>query len=164
MTAYRGIKNVKDLGRLTLFNGEPEQDVWDGEKCNEIEGTDSTIFAPFKKKEEGLWAFTPDICRSMGAHYVGRSRYDGMPTYEYSLDLGDIKNTEELHCFCRDPPDNCPPKGTMDLTPCMEGIPMIASKPHFFDADPALEAAVDGLAPDKREHDVYVHFELVSLG
>lgn len=88
---YRGDKNIKDLGRVIKFNDEPIQDIWDGDICNEIIGTDSTIFAPFTKKGESIWAFTPDICRSMGTHYVGPSSYAGMPTSAYSLDMGDIK-------------------------------------------------------------------------
>jgi scavenger receptor class B, member 1 len=91
MTAYRGKKNIKDLGRIIRFNDEPELDMWDGEECNRLRGTDSTIFHPFMSKEEGLWAFTPDICRSMGAHYIGKSTYDGFPTSEYRLDMGDLK-------------------------------------------------------------------------
>jgi scavenger receptor class B, member 1 len=73
-----------------------------------------------------------------------------------------FQNQEELHCFCIDPPDNCPLKGTMDLGPCLSNVPMIASLPHFYDADPVLLEGVDGLTPNRHDHDVYIHFELVS--
>ena len=79
------------MGRIATIDGKTEQNIWDGDECNKIQGTDSTIFPPFMTKEQGLWTFTPDICRSIAAHYVKKSTYAGMPTSLYSLDLGDLK-------------------------------------------------------------------------
>lgn len=97
------------------------QSTWDGDSCNKIQGTDSTIFPPFLKKEEGLWTFTPDICMSLQSHYVKESKFDGMPSRIYSVDFGDMKNEPEKHCFCNEYPNDCPPKGTLDLFPCLKG-------------------------------------------
>ncbi|XP_062554263.1 sensory neuron membrane protein 1-like isoform X2 [Armigeres subalbatus] len=160
-SVYRGVKNIKDLGRVVTYNGETEMDMYDGDECNKFVGTDSTIFPPFLTTKDKLWAWSPEICRSMGAYYFGKSKYAGLPMSFFKLDFGDLKNEPEHHCFCRDPPDDCPPKGTMDLSPCL-GAPFIGSKPHFYDADPALLAAVDGLTPNEKDHDMYIHFELLS--
>jgi hypothetical protein len=112
------------------------------------------------KKEEGLWAFTPDICRSLAAHYVRKSKYAGLPSSHYSLDFGDLKNQPELHCYCYDPPDDCPPKGMMDLMACTKA-PLYGSKPHFLDCDEEIMQGVSGLSPNRDEHDVHIEFELV---
>lgn len=48
-------------------------------------------FAPFHKKADVLYAFAPDLCRSLGAKYEHPSRYNGVPTGFYSMDFGDIK-------------------------------------------------------------------------
>ncbi|XP_058451194.1 sensory neuron membrane protein 1 [Malaya genurostris] len=158
---YRGVKNIRDLGRVVSYNDETEMDVYDGDSCNQYIGTDSTIFPPFLTKDDKLWAWSPDICRSLGANYVGKAKYAGLPMSLFKLDFGDLKNEPENHCFCRDPPDDCPPKGTMDLSPCLGG-PLIGSKPHFIDADPQLLRDVDGLEPDEEKHNVRIYFELRS--
>jgi hypothetical protein len=67
------------------------QSVWDGDACNRLHGTDSTIFPPFLKPSEGLWTFTPDICMSTQAHYVRKSSFAGLPTSYYSIDFGNFK-------------------------------------------------------------------------
>lgn len=72
------------------FNEEPELDVWDGDECNQIRGTESSIFPPFMAKEDGIWAFEANICRSMRPNYERPSSYRGIPTLHYHLDLGDI--------------------------------------------------------------------------
>lgn len=55
------MKNIKELGKILSFNDEPQIDVYDGDSCNEIRGTDSTIFHPFLSNTDKLWAFTPDM-------------------------------------------------------------------------------------------------------
>lgn len=156
---FRGGKNSADIGRVVAFNDETEMDYWDGDECNQYVGTDSTIFPPYAKKEDGIWAYEPSICRSLGASYKSPSKYMGIPTSRFELDLGEDMNVKE--CFCRNPPDGCPKKGTFDLFRCV-GSPLIGTLPHFYLADPTLLANfASGLNPDKEKHGIFMHFELV---
>lgn len=45
---------------------------------------------------------------------------------------------------------------------CTEA-PLLASKPHFLDADEKLLRAVDGLNPKRNEHDIFLQLEMVSI-
>lgn len=88
---YRGVKNIMDIGRVITFNDETEMDIYDGDECNKYVGTDSTIFPPFLTKKDQLWAWSPDICRSLGAFYAGKSKYAGLPMSFFKMDFGDAK-------------------------------------------------------------------------
>lgn len=78
-------------------------DVWDGEgDCNKFVGTDSTIFSPLMKRDEGVWAFAPDLCRSLGATAKKDVTYAKMPAVRYSIEFGDIKvkySKYKQNCF-----------------------------------------------------------------
>ncbi|XP_055389954.1 sensory neuron membrane protein 1-like [Condylostylus longicornis] len=161
-TVCRGIKNIHKLGKVIKFNDETEFDAWDGEHCNRFHGTDTTVFPPFMTPEQGVWGVTPDLCRSLGAVYKGKSKYAGLPASRYTLDLGDVKNEPENHCFCEEPPDICPLKGTMNLAPCLENAPLIASMPHFLNGDDHLFENVEGLSPKDEKHLNIVDLERVS--
>jgi hypothetical protein len=63
----RGIKNVKELGQVVQFKGENALTVWSGDKCNNLTGSDSTIFPPFLTPQDPVAAFTPELCRCVSA-------------------------------------------------------------------------------------------------
>lgn len=152
---------------------------YEDDECNQYVGTDSTVFPSFMDKDvgslpvkwiplifqinsvhfSGIWAFEPAICRSLGASYKSKDKYNGVPALRFELDMGEDKNVNK--CFCRDE-DTCPPKGTIDLYRC-GGIPMIGSLPHFYLGDPKLVEAIEsGLNPVKEKHEIAMLFEIVS--
>jgi hypothetical protein len=65
----RGMEDMKDLGKLVEFKDQKVQTVWDGKECNELRGTDSTIFPPFLTKKDKIESFVPDLCRYVEAAY-----------------------------------------------------------------------------------------------
>lgn len=64
----RGMENIKDLGRVVEFKDQRVQTVWNGEECNELKGTDSTIFPPFLTSKDKIRGFLPDLCRYIVQH------------------------------------------------------------------------------------------------
>lgn len=105
---FRGKKESSYVGKVAAFNDESEMDVWKGEECNQFVGTDSTIFPPYMNENDGVWAYEPAVCRSLGAHYVGKSEYMGIETAEFALDIGSPENAKD--CYCRGP-GKCPKNG-----------------------------------------------------
>lgn len=106
----------------------------------------------------GIWAYEPSICRSLGASYRSKTKYNGIPVLIYEMDMGEDINIKK--CFCREE-DQCPPKGTIDLFKC-GGVPMFASLPHFYKADPKLlEGFESGLHPNEKEHGISMLVEIV---
>lgn len=61
-----------------------------------------------------------------------------------------------------DPPHDCPYKGTYELFKCV-GAPLVASMPHFYDADPILLDKIIGLSPNKNDHAIYLEFVSVII-
>lgn len=74
----RGIKNDKDVGRVLSMGNKTKMSVWSGSPCNNFRGTDGSIFPPFLTKDKEVWAYFPDICRSIGAYYVEPSTVQGI--------------------------------------------------------------------------------------
>lgn len=147
------MKDLRDVGRVIEYEEEPEMDAWDGDECNAIRGTEGTVFPPYLKVGQDVYAFSPALCRSVPITYTNKkTKNAGIPTYKYTLDFPDAREHEELQCFCRDPPEGCPPAGLLDLAPCMSA-PMYASLPHFLTVkDPAVLNGVSGLNPNEEEH------------
>nr|UEN71286.1 sensory neuron membrane protein 1 [Gregopimpla kuwanae] len=155
----RGIKNVKEVGEVITFKGEPQLSTWpEGSKCNEFNGTDSTIFHPFLFQDEDVVSFAPDLCRSMGARWDGtHSSVGGIPANHYTAELGDMSTDPELKCFCPTE-DTCLKKGLFDLFACV-GAPVVASLPHFYMVDESYLEQVIGLQPTKDKHQLDIDFE-----
>lgn len=104
-------------------------DAWYEDECNQISGTDGTIFPPFHKKEEGFDIFIPQMCRTLHATYEEPSKYAGIKTNRFTVTF-DVSHYGSPNCYCRDP-EQCPPEGLLDLFPCV-GTPFIISAPHFY--------------------------------
>lgn len=60
---YRGVKVSHDVGKIIEYDEKKEMEVWPTKECNQIRGTDGTIFPPFLTIEEGIVSYAPDLCR-----------------------------------------------------------------------------------------------------
>ncbi|XP_076179676.1 sensory neuron membrane protein 1 [Ptiloglossa arizonensis] len=153
----RGLKNYKDVGRVTEFDGKPALTIWPEDHCNEFNGTDSTIFPPLLTENDDIVSFNPDICRSLSAHYQHKSKVKGVNTLHYTANFGDMSTNSMEKCFCPTS-DTCLTKNLYDMYKCL-GAPFIGSLPHFLGSEEKYLQLVDGLNPNEEEHDISMDFE-----
>ncbi|KAF5294271.1 hypothetical protein FQR65_LT10857 [Abscondita terminalis] len=160
LTVKRGIKKLHDVGKVVAYDGAKEMSVWPTKECNQYVGTDSTIFPPFMTREEGVAAYAPDLCRSLIATFDREEDYRGITVNRYVATFGDMSTNEAFQCYC---PANasCWKQGLHDLTKCV-GAPIVASMPHFYDADPMYVKMVRGLHPNENDHGISLIFELMT--
>ena len=59
----RGIKKGEDLGRIIEYDNVTKMNIWSGEECNQIYGTDATIFPTGLNSDQEIRTFSPEICR-----------------------------------------------------------------------------------------------------
>lgn len=58
----RGLENTT-RGEIYTYMDEALLDVWDEDRCNMLNGSDSGLYVPMKKPAKKIYVFTPDICR-----------------------------------------------------------------------------------------------------
>lgn len=158
-----------------------------------INGTDSSIGHPDTSKDELIYAFMNDICRSVHLKFneTYRNTFD-INTYRYTLPTDLFANTSADGGFCLFDPiqqqRKCLPNGLFSLSPCIHcefahyayliskfilsfivsgsklsiPLPIIASNPHFLDADRSVQVALEGLAPDEVLHRSFADIEPIT--
>ncbi|XP_031629088.1 sensory neuron membrane protein 1-like, partial [Contarinia nasturtii] len=156
----RGVRDVRFVGHVLEVDGITEMDVWNGDECNKLNGTDGLLFTPLQSKKEPVSIFASQICASLHLRYARRASFRGVDLGTFVNNF-EINSTNSLSCFCRKP-DRCPARGTMDLMPCVKA-PVTISQPHFYNADPSLLANIaSGLKPVREKHEFYLSLEMYS--
>lgn len=70
---------------MVQFKGENALTVWSGDKCNNLTGSDSTIFPPFLTPQDPVAAFTPELCRCVSAkRFVAVVSHSSEQSFEHS--------------------------------------------------------------------------------
>ncbi|CAF5000558.1 unnamed protein product, partial [Rotaria sp. Silwood1] len=167
-TDANGVDRINEVGRITRFNHSTSLSIWFDSYANMINGTDSTLWHPNARKDERIYAFIRDICRSVYLEFnETRRNFVGVDVYHYTLPSTMFSNSTENRGFCMNSTTanksheyNCLPSGLFTQTPCQHlvglaadvPLPFIASNPHFLDADSAVSNSVEGMHPDDENH------------
>jgi len=146
---------------IEQFNHASQLSYWNNTYCDMINGTDGTQFPPrFVSKDATVRMFVPQMCRSLYLQY--EKTIDGLP-FEVlrfaapakMLQGGD--DNPDNKCYCAK--TGCLGDSMLDVTNCMQGMPIIMSTPHFYQGDGKNILNFEGLHPNKEKHQTFLDLQ-----
>ncbi|XP_053626792.2 lysosome membrane protein 2 isoform X1 [Cherax quadricarinatus] len=150
---HTGKGDTSKMNKILAWNGHEALHFWYGDVCNMIRGTDANGFRPGLNKNETLYIFNGQLCRSLPLVYNSTVSHGGLEAYRY-VHPEDIFTYGRAHpensCFCGK--QGCPTKGVLDMRPCYYGASVAFSFPHFYNGNPKLRHMVQGLRPEPEKH------------
>ncbi|XP_068190453.1 lysosome membrane protein 2-like isoform X2 [Antennarius striatus] len=158
MVYHTGQDNYLDYGRVDTWAGQSQLTFWTSNQSNSINGTDGSAFHPLLSKDERIYIFTPDLCRSIYMEFEKDVEVKGIPAYRFTPPRSVLASKEENPAnegFCVKPQE-CLGTGVLKVSPCRKGAPVVASFPHFHLADEKYVAAIGGMAPQSRHHQTFL--------
>lgn len=150
-----GEDNYLNFTKIVEWNGKTSLDWWTTDTCNMINGTDGDSFHPLISKDEVLYIFPSDFCRSVYITFSGFEKVEGLPAFRYKVPADILANSSENAGFCI-PEGNCMDSGVLNISVCKNGAPIVMSFPHFYQADEKFVSAIKGMRPNKEEHESFV--------
>uniref|UniRef100_A0A2I3LX33 Scavenger receptor class B member 2 n=1 Tax=Papio anubis TaxID=9555 RepID=A0A2I3LX33_PAPAN len=150
-----GEDNYLNFTKIVEWNGKTSLDWWITDKCNMINGTDGDSFHPLITKDEVLYVFPSDFCRSVYITFSDYESVQGLPAFRYKVPAEILANTSDNAGFCI-PEGNCLGSGVLNVSICKNGAPIIMSFPHFYQADERFVSAIEGMHPNKEDHETFV--------
>ncbi|VDN15477.1 unnamed protein product [Dibothriocephalus latus] len=132
-TINDGVSDIEKLGKVVAYNDEVSLNIWRTEQANQINGSDGSLFPPFRKEGVTEYVFSGDICRSLEFESRGIDYVHGVPTINFQLSEKVLLSADANPAnrgFCVDYP-KCPKSGVLDMSTCKPNTPIVMSLPHF---------------------------------
>ncbi|XP_069834348.1 lysosome membrane protein 2 [Dendropsophus ebraccatus] len=153
-----GSSGYLDFARIVKWNGERNLKWWTSDTCNMINGTDGTSFHPLVNKDDILYMFSSDLCRSIFAVYESSDVVKGIPVFRFSPPakvFANISINPDNAGFCV-PKGNCLPSGLLNVSMCKQGAPIILSSPHFYQSEQSVINSVVRIKPKKEDDETFM--------
>ncbi|XP_069043493.1 lysosome membrane protein 2a isoform X1 [Lepisosteus oculatus] len=155
---HTGEEDYRDYGKIATWNGQSTMQWWSSNQSNMINGTDGGAFHPLISKNESLFIFAADLCRSIHVDFEKDVEVKGIPAYRFSPPLEVLASPEDNPAnagFCV-PPGDCLGTGVLKVSVCRKGAPVVVSFPHFYQADQKYISAIEGMRPNKEDHETFL--------
>lgn len=163
-TMFTGKDDINKLGVLTDWKFSDDIGLFRGE-CDKVKGTTGELWPPIKNGEKpSLSVFATDICRSVTVQYDSDYRKFGINGYKWIADEKVFDNGvkyPEMACYCTSNIESCPDllSGVFNASACKFGAPAFVSFPHFYLADKNFIENINGMTPNKEDHEFFVSME-----
>jgi scavenger receptor class B protein 1 len=169
---HHGMADLSKKGWVKEFDDSPTMNWWqEGSECDQLGGFDGATLPPGLDQQDSIQMFISLMCRKLDLVFEKEVLYqNSLVANRYvpplnamgsHLDSDPNRRNEKNSCFCVDG-FPCMKSGLLHMGPCKRtpslptGAPMALSYPHFYQADPHYLNAVDGLSPDKEQHEFYL--------
>ncbi|XP_023177279.2 uncharacterized protein LOC111603776 [Drosophila hydei] len=155
---YTGQQDFSKLGQIARWRYD---NVTAGQPNCKLSGSTGE-FHPIPLLEgKPISYFLPDICRELILDYAGKTLFEGIAAHVYKgtpRNMANGTDNPEHSCYCT---GSCKEvrSGVLNLSACWYDVPVFASSPHFYNADPYYVDAVEGMKPDKERHEMTVILE-----
>lgn len=158
-----GESDINSLVHVKSWKGQTKLKVWNTPYANMLNGTDGSQFAPGTNPDDTLYVFVDQLCRSLYLTHDSKIEVQGIEALQFSVPAEAFQNgtlNPDNIGFCT---SKCYPSGILDIGVCQPpspvAIPLFASAPHFYLGAKSLLEAVDGLSPNKEEHETVLNVE-----
>lgn len=165
-TVKTGVKGSVPVGTIVEYKNQTNLDIWKGgcnSTCNQINGTDGSIFPPLIEKNQVISIFITDLCRTMSFSYSGEVNVHGIHGYRFTIPINLLEDSDQNLCFCRTGYTNrkkCLGQGVLDLGPCKDGAPVAMTQVHLLDVDPKyLRKIGNGIKAEREKHQTFLDIE-----
>ncbi|XP_034458531.1 lysosome membrane protein 2-like isoform X2 [Hippoglossus hippoglossus] len=155
---HTGEQNYMDYGRVKTWKGQSQLTFWKTDDSNSINGSDGSAFHPLLEKNERIYIFTPDLCRSIYMEFEKEVEVKGILAYRFTPPPSVLASKEENPAnegFCVTPKE-CLGTGLLKVSPCRKGAPVVASFPHFYLGEDQYAAAIKGMSPQREHHQTFL--------
>ncbi|XP_078082226.1 scavenger receptor class B member 1-like [Mustelus asterias] len=159
-TINTGVDDINKVHKINTWNGLRKVNFWHSEQCNMLNGTAGEMWPPFMDPSDSLKFFSPDACRSLELVYQESGWTYGLPSYRYIAPKtmfanGTVYPPNEGFCPCRQ-------SGVLNVSTCRYNAQIFISHPHFYNADPVLQKAINGLHPNEKNHALFIDIHPLS--
>ncbi|KAM6437618.1 platelet glycoprotein 4 isoform 4-T21 [Liasis olivaceus] len=163
---YTGKDDIKKAGIIHSYQYNRTLNYWEGH-CGMVNGTDGSSFPPFVSKDDKLYLFSSDICRSSYGIFNSEQTVKDILLYRFSIPEALIASPSvnpDNMCFCTDKEisENCTMGGIIDISSCKEGTPVYITLPHFLHGSKQLFKNVEGMKPNVEEHTTFLDVEPIT--
>lgn len=158
-TMMTGFDFASNVAKIISWDDLEKLNYWDSDSANLLNGSDGTFYPPFRTRDQTVYAFNPDMCRSYSLTYLRDNTVKGVKTYDFHLPKDIFYNSTENAAnigFCD---SNCLGNGVLNISKCYGGVSGFISQPHFLNADEKFIDSCYGLKPDSNLHEFILHFE-----
>ncbi|KAM8716243.1 hypothetical protein ACLKA7_003171 [Drosophila subpalustris] len=155
---YTGADDLTKLGQMHSWNYQTHTGYFES-YCGLTNGSAGEFQPPQLQPGGSVGLFTPDMCRTLRLDYEDTLEIEGVQGYKFTGGARSVDNGTlypENLCFCG---AKCVPSGVMNVTACRFDSPVFMSYPHFYNADQYYLDQVEGLQPNKEDHEFYMVVE-----